>query len=168
MRNLLSMNYGETLYNRKELKKALPYYVRAINRICKKDKKLRVLISTGSSGSILATAILLHAKRNLVHLHVGKQAGHHGPISGNKWDIRGENHAVFVDDFIESGKSLDRCIEHVEEICSHNVKLKHCLVAFKIGAVNGAELRRLYPEISITFANGTKYGRTWGEDVNHD
>jgi orotate phosphoribosyltransferase len=165
-RNLLDMNYGETLYNRKELKKALPYYVRAINRLCKQDKKLKVLISTGSSGSILATAILLHARRNLVHLHVGKEAGHHGHISGNKWDLCGENHAIFVDDFIESGHSLDRCIEHVENICS-NVKLNHCLVAFKIGVANGAELRENYPEIAITFANGTKYGRTWGEDVNH-
>jgi len=106
----MHIDYGETLYQTGSLKLAIPAYLIVIRRIVEHDESIVGLVSTGSSGAILATGILLQGQMELYHIHVGKRAGHRGKISG-------VNHAgnyIFVDDFIDKGVSVRRCKRHLK------------------------------------------------------
>lgn len=122
----MGVSYGETFYSSESLKEVLPYYKKAFKKLLKADKSITGVISTGSSGAIIATALLLGKyDRNLFHTHINKPkaTSHKGSTSG--WDSQGT--LVFVDDFIYMGESLARCVKGLKEKNSDSV-IKYALV----------------------------------------
>jgi orotate phosphoribosyltransferase len=106
------LTYSESLYHADTLRTYVKEYVRAIVKVLKTDNNIVGLVSTGSSGAILAAAILLHRKipKTLTHLHINKPKdghSHNGAYSGRC--LTGTY--IFVDDFISMGNSLKRCID---------------------------------------------------------
>ena len=122
----MGVSYGETFYNSDSLRKVLPHYKKAFKKLLKADKSITGVISTGSSGTIIATALLLGKyDRTLYHTHINKPqaCSHKGSTSG--WDCRGT--LVFVDDFIYKGTSLRRCVNGLKDNKSEAI-LKYALV----------------------------------------
>ena len=111
----IRIKYGVDLYCSKTVNEKTMGFVRAFNKLQLEDCCIGGIASTGSSGSIIATAILLQfPEMNLGHSHVGKLSGHNGKVSG-LWPEDGRK-VVFVDDFISTGKSLRRCMKHIPYI----------------------------------------------------
>ena len=122
----IQMDYGSTLYQVGTLRKAVTAYTKTLNHLLLFDKSITGLVSTGSSGSILASAMMMkRLTRPLYHLHVNKPGtnSHNGRFSG--WPYEPEGVYVFVDDFIDEGKSLKRCIKYFSSTI-----IKYALVSF--------------------------------------
>lgn len=129
---IMYMSYGTTLYRSKSLKKAVASYRTTLNKILRKDPRVIGLISTGSSGSILASNLLCgELERDLCYLHVNKPDsghGHDGVFSGRySYEV---GVYVFVDDFICDGYSLKRCWNAIKNEHKQNrIQLRYALVA---------------------------------------
>jgi len=124
----MHIDYGTTLYETRALKNVLPYYVKAVKLILAENDILG-LVSTGSSGTILAAGVMLRLERDLCHIHVGKSRGHGGVISGDNSMGKFGNY-IFLDDFIDTGASLERC---VSGLCTHirnKPVITHAVVAY--------------------------------------
>jgi len=103
----MHVQYAKTLYSSVSLRKVVPAYVKAVRKVINRDEYPIVgLVSTGSSGAILAASVMLRIKLDLSHVHVGKSCGHHGRLSG---DSKKTKAYIFIDDFIAQGTSLKRC-----------------------------------------------------------
>lgn len=102
------VSYGTTLYYTEGLKNIIPRYVRQVRKILNKDETVTGLISAGSSGAALATAILLRSKKDLQHVHIQRQGScsHSGIKSGILYP---ESNLIFIDDFIDSGTTFNHC-----------------------------------------------------------
>ena len=125
----MSLTYGTTLYRTESLKKVIRWYTREFNKIIEQDDSVNGVVSTGSSGAIIAGLVVARAKREMVHIHVGKRAGHNGKLSGIS---SSDGNFVFVDDFIDSGASLRRCQTHLRP--SKYIKYILCYGDFDTGA----------------------------------
>lgn len=134
---LLNMiTYAETLYETRYIHTVIPWYRKTFRQILKDDPSINGVVSTGSSGAILATILLTDPElksHRIVHIHANKANSHHGKISGPSF-IQGN--FVFVDDFIESGKSLQRCIDFLHA----DKKIVHLIVNSKPHHSDGKKL----------------------------
>ena len=95
--------YATSLYNNKEYKKIVYWYVARVREILTEDQEdptIVGIIGSGSSGALIAAAILNSRQtRSLSYVHVQKTEGHNGVWSGK--NISGTY--IFVDDFIQTG-----------------------------------------------------------------
>jgi orotate phosphoribosyltransferase-like protein len=128
----IDMEYGETLYETSRLKKAVDAYVTTVISLLTRDQNVMGLVSTGSSGSILASALMMqNLPREIYHLHVNKPDGpsHHGKTSGYQALTKYMKHGryAFIDDFISSGCSLMRCVDECNKL--ENVQLCYAITA---------------------------------------
>jgi orotate phosphoribosyltransferase len=125
---MCEITYGKTLYSSESLKEIIPEYVKAFKKLLKRDSTIKGVVSTGSSGTIVATFLLMKKyDRELVHIHINKPSAnsHQGKTSGT----HRSGNFVFVDDFIYKGESLVRCIDLLSE-ANPDVKIKYALVNF--------------------------------------
>tara|TARA_R110000824_G_scaffold201667_2_gene385750 strand:- start:4220 stop:4657 length:438 start_codon:yes stop_codon:yes gene_type:complete len=107
------MNYNRTLYTVEGLKKYAPRFRKVVRAIVAEDKNVVGLISTGSSGACIATAILLGNGLELDHIHVKVRSSHDTKIKGGKWQYPRGNY-IFVDDFMDTGGSVLRCVRELK------------------------------------------------------
>ena len=98
-----TIEYGSTLYRTKSLKDAIRRYRRVLNKVLELHPEIVGLVSTGSSGSILAGALMNgNLPYDFIHIHVNKPGeghSHTGSRSGIRY-ISGDY--IFVDDFIST------------------------------------------------------------------
>lgn len=97
--------YGWSLYNPVELVAIVEAYADELRTMLEKHPNIGTVVSTGSSGTVLCTALQMRKEfRHLQHVHVSKEPSHGGKVKGNC-----VKDAIFIDDFIETGASLPRC-----------------------------------------------------------
>ncbi len=124
----LYITYGATLYHHNSLKIVVRKYRKVLKTVLKIHPEIVGLVSTGSSGSILAGALMLgKVAEKLVHIHVNKNGGGHGH-DGVHSGIKGvKGSYIFVDDFISAGHSLERCINSFEKN-GNGQKIEHAII----------------------------------------
>jgi orotate phosphoribosyltransferase-like protein len=128
---VISISYGRTLYAPETLRKTVKVYVKTLTEMLNLDKEIDGICSTGSSGAVLAGAIMMSKlPRSIQLFHVNKRDGHGhgGAISGSYISNSTHSNLVFVDDFISEGGSLAHCVDTIKDI-SENVKVRYALVA---------------------------------------
>lgn len=91
--------YGSTLYGNK-LKKAADIFLSQL------PKDVGGLISQGSSGCAIASAMIARSRRNLSHLYVRKD-GESEHSNGHAGDKNFKTKYAIVDDFISTGKTVN-------------------------------------------------------------
>lgn len=96
----MSVQYSETFYEGITLSKAATVYLRHLPR------NVGGLLTQGTSGCAIASAMLAKSKRKLIHVSVRKdeesshQAGYAGKVENVKYAI--------VDDFMDTGRTVRR------------------------------------------------------------
>lgn len=120
----VKLSYAETLHFTDAFVNVLgKFYLPAIRKIRARNrgKKIR-LISTGSSGSILAAGIMAKMpKVKMSHVYIQKEGAksHNGSYSGYFFSGDSKNTiSVFVDDIIDEGHTLDRIVRFVGDLDS--------------------------------------------------
>ena len=99
----MSICYSGTFYDGKTLNRAAKVYLEYL------PHDVNGLLSQGTSGCAIASAMLVKSRRKLSHVAIRKdgemshQAGYAGTIRGGKY--------VIVDDFMETGKTINRIYE---------------------------------------------------------
>ena len=104
---ILTVNYGESFYYSDELKKCARAYVGNL------PEDVNVLVSIGSSGCAIASAMMMISDRPLEHYSVRRKRNE-GHSSSHAGFIRRHNKdmiACFVDDFISTGASVDKVLK---------------------------------------------------------
>lgn len=130
------MEYNKTLFHSNSLKIWAKKYADAL------PNDVTVLVSMGSSGCAIASAILMR-KKKLRHFYI-KKYGEAGISHSNHSDCfpREKDIVCFVDDFISSGDTLERAREFLSRY-PRGSSIKYALVAY------GEGIRSKYPEIKI-------------------
>lgn len=105
------VDYQETFFHQASLREAAMQYIKVL------PDYVDTIISTGSSGLTIATAMLLLSKRRLFHTYIrkGRETGH-----GNKFvgaTVSSASQCAFVDDFISTGSTLKRVLKACEGRC---------------------------------------------------
>lgn len=101
--------YSRSFYEGKSLKEFAKLFISCIPSYFEKDKT--VLVCSGSSGSMIAAAmIMLEPKLRTLYVYPPKMVSHRGAnkrLSGDYTDLFAEaNEFVFVDDVIDNGNTL--------------------------------------------------------------
>jgi orotate phosphoribosyltransferase-like protein len=152
MTDKVDLCYGSTLYAPETLKEVAKIYSATLRQLLKQDKSIEGLVSTGSSGAILASAMMVRPlMRNLYHVHVNKPNegnSHSGDLSGYSASYSSAN-VVFIDDFISQGGSLQRCID---ALSPRNLDIRYALVSR--GEVASHKAGRI-SEIKVIWAGNT-------------
>jgi len=121
-RKIINMSYGTTLYQSNTLRESVRRYGVTLNTLLNEHADIVGIVSTGSSGAILAAGLMLRKlPRPLCHIHVNKPhegRSHSGTFSGSH---KKNGSYVFVDDFIYEGVSLQRCIDAFKDT-SYNIQ----------------------------------------------
>jgi len=148
----VDMSYGSTLYDPSRLKEVVPFYHKSLVRLLERDEMISNIVTTGSSGSVLAGALMMQTlPRSVGHIHCNKPGdghSHSGHISGIRYGIEGR--LIFVDDFISRGKSLERCVNAIKAVQGEKYKsaIRYALVAY-----GSCDVKR----VKIIFAGNTDF-----------
>lgn len=121
------MRYGESLYVGNSLRWFAKLYLKSL------PDEVNTLISTGSSGNSIASAMLAlsPAERQLHHIQVRKEeesahcqryAGNIHPISSFKYGIY-----AIVDDFIQTGDTMNRVIKWCKD---YDITINYVIVSY--------------------------------------
>jgi phosphoribosylpyrophosphate synthetase len=110
-----SFEYGSSFYNTKELK----YYVEKY--IKKLPKDVTCLVSIGSSGCAIASAMLILSKKSLGHISLRKNnmESQHATFYAGK--SKPDDVCCIVDDFINTGETIKNIINKLS-IFENNIK----------------------------------------------
>ena len=116
-----NVNYGESFYNTKELRYFAEMYLRYL------PKEVNTLVSMGSSGNSIASAMLILSDRPLSHIQVrkSKEDAHMSEYAG--WFQKNAVCAI-VDDFISCGNTVQTLINFLESKKQDNISLNCILV----------------------------------------
>ena len=103
--------YNEDCFNGDELREVASRMVEQIRQMNSDGDNVDTVLSRGSSGCSLASAILALADFNLYHVYIRKPG--EKPHSGNneyagRW---GNGNAVIVDDLVASGNTVDTILK---------------------------------------------------------
>jgi len=115
----MQMEYCTTLYNQKSLKEM----AHAAAPLIPED--VTCLVSRGSSGCAFATALMMVSEKELHHLYIRKEdeSKHsHSSICAGFPHLKAKEIYCFVDDFINSGKSMLAACKGVLEYRGDKVK----------------------------------------------
>jgi orotate phosphoribosyltransferase-like protein len=111
------MLYRQTLFRGRSLKRIAQYYLKFL------PKEVDCLVSRGSSGCAIATAILLLSEKPLMHHVVRKENEEtHGEFYTSP-----DKCMAIVDDFIDSGITIRKILQKVPKI--KYVLVHHCNLA---------------------------------------
>ena len=129
------VSYNDTFYQTESLRKSARRYLRKL------PPNVGLLVTTGSSGCAIASAMLALSTRTLYHLGIRKEGeSAHSTVAGNgfgKWSK--DTKCVLVDDFVITGRTMTRLIREVK---------KHLtIVAIMVGNSDNNQLQ--YPVIEV-------------------
>jgi orotate phosphoribosyltransferase-like protein len=126
------MLYDSDCFLSVSLKEVAKSMIRQINRLNKSGACIDTIISRGSSGCTLASAILALSKKDLYHLHIRKpnETSHGVNEYAGEW---GHEQAVIVDDFIMSGKTITTILG-TEVVKKRKAKVIGVLIGAKKGS----------------------------------
>lgn len=100
----MQLEYNKSFYRADMLQKYAEQYLAAL------PKETTCLVSTGSSGCAIASAILaLSGDGSLRHLYIPKVKEHRHGGPAYFW-LQTEKSVVIVDDFVESGSTIRRLV----------------------------------------------------------
>lgn len=122
---LPDVEYNETFFCSRSLKEIVPFYIDVFKKI---DKRTRIdaILSVGSSGASIASAILMGITKrpDLRHISVPKTSESRHSDNGH-YQIRfcDIKRVIIVDDFIESGKAMYTIIKWTDKL-QRDVKVK--------------------------------------------
>lgn len=126
---MLEVHYQQTFFDPKYLREAAKRYLARL------PKEVEVLVSTGSSGCAIATAMIALSQRRLRHVFIRKSyemKSHGNRFVGYDYehmnDLTPANFAV-VDDFIHSGRTLKRLLRQ----CPERFTFRYVLVGYSRG-----------------------------------
>ena len=116
--NELRVYYSSTFFNSGDLQKF------AIQYLAKLPTEVTCLLSRGSSGCAIASAMLAHAVYPLNHCHFRKEHdnAHYEDYAG---DYHKSNICAIVDDLIETGETLKKMMDDAKE---RDISVKYVLV----------------------------------------
>ena len=119
----LSMEYLTSLYESKSLKEYATEYLKHL------PENVRTLLSQGSSGSAIASAMLIISDRKLSHISIRKEKenSHHPSYAGPSSSLTHSEGYCIVDDFIERGNTIRRIVEWAKDRC---INIDCAIVAF--------------------------------------
>lgn len=104
---MADVNYQRTFFEQKSLREAAREFLKHL------PSDVDVLLSQGSSGCTIATAMMLASRRTLTHVYVRKEyemKGHGTQFVG--WDyILADHKFAIVDDFISNGRTIRRILK---------------------------------------------------------
>lgn len=138
-------SYDKSFYNKKDLK----YFAKLYLKFLPED--VTGLVSMGSSGCSIASAMLVLHKKRLDHFHIRKEEMSHSTytsIPSNK------NHVLaIVDDFISTGKTILKITERLKKILERKPKIitKYVLVLNCPGG-----LKNMNSEFKTLYDNGVE------------
>jgi orotate phosphoribosyltransferase-like protein len=126
------VTYDYECFRSVSLREAAKSMVKQINKLNKGGANIDTVISRGSSGCSLASAILALSKTKLFHLYIRKEheQSHGLDDRAGTW---GSGNAVIVDDFIMSGRTITTILES-----SPVSKRRKKVVGVLIGARGGS------------------------------
>lgn len=111
------MIYAIDAFHSKRLKIVANSMLSQIKTLNEQKANIDTILSRGSSGCALASAILALSDFELYHVYIRKPNEEaHTDIFSGQW---GYNNAVIVDDQITSGKTLDAILEAVNKAFSN-------------------------------------------------
>ncbi len=109
----MEIHYQQTFFNPRDLIKAARAYLSVL------PKDTDILVSTGSSGCAIATAMITLSTRRLRHVFIRKPyelKSHGNKFVGWEYGEMDEaKHYVMVDDFVHSGRTINRLMKQCSE-----------------------------------------------------
>lgn len=123
------LSYSCSLYQSKGLGEIAREYYKAI------PKDVKYIVTMGTSGCSLATAILMVADRELFHVSFRKEgeSAHSSKYAG---EINGAGSAVIVDDFIATGETVQKIMACAK---AQNVKIKAVIMHHRLFCHGGED-----------------------------
>ncbi len=113
------MEYRKSFFRSDNLQKYAKEYLKVL------PKDVTCLVSRGSSGCSIASAMLVLSERRLKHWYIRKERerAHEGWDAGfrNKRDI-----FAIVDDFINSGQTVEKIINYIKK--EYGIKNIRCII----------------------------------------
>lgn len=108
----MEVHYQKTFFNGRTL------HVAARNFLNRLPKNVNTLVSAGSSGCAIATAMVALSDRNLRHVFIRKTyelKTHGDKFVGFEYGMQDDCTCAIVDDFIASGRTVRRLMKAVPE-----------------------------------------------------
>lgn len=120
----MNISYERTFYASKRIKAATKRFLKAL------PEEVNFLVSTGSSGCAIASAMLVTSARSLRHVVIRKDSEQsHG--SSRIWEFPQNPVGAFVDDFISTGNTANAVLKQCKE------KVKYVIVGTSDFSPNG-------------------------------
>src|SRR3972149_525409 len=108
----MEIHYQHTFFNPHTLREAAKRYLARL------PKDINVLVSTGSSGCAIATAMVILSDRTLRHVFIRKpyeMKSHGNQFVGYEYGTMEDCKFAVVDDFIHTGRTLKRLLKQCPE-----------------------------------------------------
>ena len=120
----MEVHYQSTFFKRDSLREAAQTYLRWL------PKDVNTLISTGSSGCAIATAMVTISNRTLRHVFIRKQyemKAHGNRFVGFDYGMQEYAKCAIVDDFIHTGRTITKLMKYLpeRELCVDTVIVGH-------------------------------------------
>ena len=123
----MNISYERTFYATKRIKAATKRFLKAL------PEDVNFLVSTGSSGCAIASAMLVTSDKPLRHVVLRKDSEEsHG--SSRIWNFPPNPVGAFVDDFISTGTTADRVLNEC------GAKVKYVLIGTSDFCPDGREI----------------------------
>lgn len=112
-----TVDYGYCFYKQD----SLVFWAKKYLKLLPND--VGTLVSSGSSGCAIASAMLVLSKRPLLHVYVQKQGekSHDGAINHTYTSAKARISAI-VDDFSQNGNTIRHIVKQINENTSLNIK----------------------------------------------
>lgn len=144
-----TVTYQKTFFESEDLQAFASVFLRALPADVDK------IVSTGSSGCSIASAMLAISKRKLQHFYIRKekerQESHGNSVVGNLDCLYGK--VAIVDDFIASGETIRRVISKLESLQgafnSGDVEIACIIVGYRDGDNSRKVIEELGLEVKI-------------------
>jgi orotate phosphoribosyltransferase-like protein len=136
------VGYNDSFYRTRSLNKCAKIYLRHL------PPEVNWLVCRGSSGQMIASAMMVKSKRPLQTLVIRKKEefAHSGSFAGNNgWSCQKENIMCIVDDFVASGETLRKIMFSAKNSNFYN-SIHFLLVDF-VEDLN--DIKSQYPQLKI-------------------
>lgn len=115
------IEYGESFFSSKSFKRYVKYYTKVL------PDDVNCLVSMGSSGCSIASAMLLVSKYPLKHIYLKKNnEKSHNAFSGP--NICYNDVVAIVDDFISTGATIRKIHKKLDRLFGDKAKVKYIII----------------------------------------